>query len=241
MIYVSMTGAKEAMQRQDVLSNNLANVNTVGFRAQLHAFRAVPLQNDSAASTRVFGTETTTGYNDAQGPMQQTGRSLDVAVQGSKSWLAFQGLDGTEAYSRAGDLTVGADGTLQTHSGLLAMGDGGPIQVPANASVQIAPDGTVNATTAGGRPTQIGRLKIVSSETPLVRGEDGLFRAQDGQPLPADENGRVVDGFLEGSNVSAVETMVNMITAARQFEAQMKMIQTAQSDGQAASKLLSMG
>lgn len=240
MIYLSMSGAKATMQRQDTLANNLANVSTVGFRAELQAFRAVPVQG-SGASTRVYALESTPGHDSSAGNVSATGRNLDVAMKGN-AWLAVQGLDGTEAYTRAGSLDVSADGTLVTRNGLAVLGDGGPIQVPPNSEVVIGGDGTVSAKSAAGRSTAIGKLKLVtpSAETPLTRGSDGLFRAADGE-LAADPTARVQDGALEGSNVSAVETMVAMITAARQFEAQMKMLQTAEADEKAAAQLLSLG
>ena len=238
MIYLSMSGAKATMQRQDTLAHNLANVSTVGFRAELAAFRAVPVEG-SGASTRVYALETTPGYDATPGPISGTGRNLDVAMKGA-AWLAVQGLDGTEAYTRGGSLDVSADGTLVTRAGLTVLGDGGPIQVPPNVQIGIGNDGTVSATAANGRSTSIGRLKLVTPEAPLTRGSDGLFRGADGE-LAADADARVQDGALEGSNVSAVETMISMIAAARQFEAQMKMLQTAESDEKAAAQLLSMG
>lgn len=238
MIYLSMAGAKATMQRQDVLANNLANASTTGFRAELHAFRAVPVQG-SGASTRVYALESTPGYDDSPGVVGNTGRNLDVAMRGN-AWLAVQGLDGTEAYTRNGALDVLADGTLVTQTGLTVLGDGGPIQVPAGSEVSIGADGTVSARAANGRSTNVGRLKLVTPEAPLERGNDGLFRAADGD-LPADQTARLQDGALEGSNVSPVETMVAMITAARQFEAQMRMVQTAESNEKAAAQLLSLG
>jgi flagellar basal-body rod protein FlgF len=236
MIYLSMAGAKAAMQRQDVLSHNLANVSTVGFRAELAAFRAVPVQGDGA-STRVYALETTVGYDGASGVVQATGRPLDVAMKGN-AWLSVQALDGTEAHTRAGALDVDASGQLVTKGGLTVLGDGGPIAVPPNSEVSIAPDGTVSAKQPGGRPLPLGKLKLVTPEAPLVRGTDGLFRAAEGE-LPADPNARLQDGALEGSNVSAVETMVSMIAAARQFEHQMKLLQLAERQEQQATKLLS--
>jgi flagellar basal-body rod protein FlgF len=236
MIYLSMAGAKAAMQRQEVLSHNLANVSTVGFRAELAAFRAVPVQGDGA-STRVFALETTIGYDPSAGNVQATGRALDVALKG-QSWLAVQALDGTEAYTRAGALDVDAQGQLVTRQGLAVLGDGGPITVPPNSEVTIAPDGTLSAAVPGGKPTPVGKLKLVTPEQPLARGTDGLFRAAEGE-LPADPNARLQDGALEGSNVSAVQTMVAMIAAARQFEQQMKLLQIAERQEQIASKLLS--
>jgi len=236
MIYLSMAGAKAIMQRQDALAHNLANASTPGFRAEMTAFRAVPVLGDGA-STRVYALESTPGYNAEPGAVQPTGRNLDVALKGN-SWLAVQGLDGTEAYTRAGSLDTDAEGLLVTKTGLAVLGDGGPITIPANAQVQIAPDGTVSAAVGNAKPQTVGKLKLVTPEAPLQRGEDGLFRAPDGD-LSADPNARVQDGALEGSNVSAVETMIAMIAASRQFEQQMKMVHSAQEKEQAATKLLS--
>jgi len=238
MIYLSMSGAKATMQRQDVLANNLANASTTGFRAELQAFRAVPVRGDGA-STRVYALETTTGYDPASGPLQQTGRPLDVALQGN-AWLAVQGFDGTEAYTRMGSLQVDAEGTLMTSGGRTVLGDGGPIQLPPDSTPQIAADGTLTVRQPNGSLTPVGRLKLVTPEAPLARGDDGLFRAAEGD-LPADPNARLQDGALEGSNVNPIENMVAMIAAARQFEAQMKMLQTAEKDEQSAGQLLSLG
>jgi flagellar basal-body rod protein FlgF len=236
MIYLSMTGAKATMQRQDALAHNLANASTPGFRAEMTAFRAVPVLGQGA-STRVYALESTPGYNAEPGAVQATGRNLDVALKGH-AWLAVQGLDGTEAYTRAGTLDLDAEGLLITKTGLTVLGDGGPITIPANAQVQIAPDGTISAAVGNNKPQSVGRLKLVTPETTLQRGEDGLFRAPEGD-LSADPNARLQDGALEGSNVSAVETMIAMIAAARQFEQQMKMVGSAQEKEQAAAKLLS--
>ena len=236
LIYLSMSGAKATMQRQDVLAHNLANASTTGFRAELQAFRAVPVRGDGA-STRVYALESTIGYNAAPGPLMSTGRNLDVAVQGN-AWLAVQGLDGAEAYTRAGALEVNAEGALVTSAGLPVLGDGGPITLPDNALVEFASDGTVTATVGNGRPQNVGRLKLATPEVPMIRGTDGLFRPTGGD-LTADPNARVQGGALEGSNVSPVETMVAMIAAARQFEQQMKMLQSAEQKEQVAAKLLS--
>ena len=235
LIYLSMAGAKATLQRQDTLANNLANASTTGFRAEMQAFRAVPVRGDGA-STRVYALESTIGHDTRSGPVQSTGRPLDVAVQGN-AWLAVQSLDGTEAYTRAGSLQLSAEGQLVTPGGLPVLGDGGPITVGVNASVEIAADGSISATTGNGRPQQVGKLKLAASEAPLNRGADGLFRAADGD-LAADATARVQSGALEGSNVSAIETMVAMIAAARQFEQQMKMLQGAEQREQGAAKLL---
>ena len=236
VIYLTMAGAKASMQRQDVLANNLANASTPGFRAELTAFRSVPVLGDGA-STRVYAIESTPGYNAEPGPIATTGRSLDVAMKGN-AWLAVQSVAGTEAYTRNGALDVDSEGQLVTRGGLPVQGDGGPITVPQNAQVMIGVDGTVSATLQGERPQVVGRLKLVTPEAPMQRGVDGLFRG-DGGDLEADPNARVANEALEGSNVSPVESMVSMIAAARQFEQQMKMLQTAQEREQSATRLLS--
>ena len=235
MIYLSMAAAKATMHRQEVVSHNLANVSTNGFRAELAAFRAVPVRGDGASS-RVYALESTVGYSNAPGTVQTTGRPLDVAVKGN-SWLAVQALDGTEAYTRAGALEVNAEGVLTDVQGRPVVGDGGPLTIPANAEVEVASDGTVSAKVGRERPQPLGRLKLVTPEAALQRGTDGLFRAAEGD-LAADPAARVQSGALEGSNVNAVESMVAMIAAARQFEQQMKALQTAEQKEQSATKLL---
>jgi flagellar basal-body rod protein FlgF len=241
IIYTAMTGASAAMHRQQVLSNNLANVSTNGFRAEMATFRAVPLRGEGA-TTRVFALEATAGHLDTPGSMMSTGRNMDIAAVG-QAYFAIQGLDGNEAYTRAGALQVNAEGVLVGHSGLPMLDDAGaPINIPPNAQVLIAPDGTVSAKEGNQLPAAVGRLKMVTpgEEARLKRGEDGLFRGLDGNPLQQDPEARLADGMLEGSNVNAVEAMVGMITVARQFEIQMRMLQGAEKNDQSASQLLNL-
>ncbi|WP_428003358.1 flagellar basal body rod protein FlgF [Acidovorax sp.] len=241
IIYTSMTGANAAAHRQAVLANNLANVSTNGFRAEMSTFRSVPLQGDGS-TTRVFALEATSGHVDTPGPVQRTGRALDAMPIG-KSWFAVQGLDGVEAYTRNGGLEVSPTGALLTNTGLPVLSDGGgPIDVPPGSEVSLGSDGTLTAKTAGQPPATIGRLKLATPtpEDPLKRGDDGLFRTTSGDPLPNDANARLLAGAIEGSNVNAVETMVGMIAASRQFEQQIKMLQTAETNDKAASQLLSI-
>ena len=238
LIYTAMSGAKHLMHRQDALAQNLANASTTGYRADTVAFRAVPVDGGTAG-TRVFSIETTVGADLTPGPMQSTGHALDVAVQG-EGWLAVQARDGAEAYTRAGNLQVSAENTLQLPSGLLVLGDGGPITVPPNAQLSIGADGTVSAMTPGSRAiTTIGRLKLVNppAET-MKKGADGLFRQASGEAAAADENVRVAEGMLEGSNVNVVEALVGMIAVARQFEMQMKLLSTAEQNELKASSLV---
>jgi flagellar basal-body rod protein FlgF len=240
MIYTAMTGANAAQQRQQLLANNLANASTPGFRAELSTFRAVPVRGDGS-STRVFALEATAGHSDAAGPVTNTGRALDVAARGN-AYFAVQGLDGTEAYTRGGALEVNADGTVVNPQGLPMLGDGGPLVAPANAQIDVGEDGTVSARVGNQPPQSLGKIKLVTpdADNRLKRGEDGLFRGLQGDPLPTDATARLQSGALEGSNVNPIEAMVGMIAVARQFEVQMKLLQNGETNDKTAAQLLSM-
>jgi Flagellar basal body rod protein len=186
--------------------------------------------------------EATAGHLDTPGAAQRTGRSLDAMTTGN-SWFAVQALDGTESYTRNGSFEVSPEGTLLTGNRLVVLDDGGaPITVPTGAQVAIGLDGNLSAKTGNQPPTSIGRLKLVTpaAEDPLRRGDDGLFRARSGDPLPFDANARLNVGVLEGSNVNAIEAMVGMIQTARQFETQMRLLQTAESNDRSAGQLLGL-
>ena len=241
LIYTAMTGANAAAHRQSVLANNLANASTNGFRAELSTYRSVPLRGDGA-TTRVFALEATAGHLDLPGPAQHTGRNLDVMAT-RNAWFGVQALDGAEAYTRNGSLEIGTDGSLQTSNGLTVLSDGGaPITVPAGAELSFGGDGSVSAKVHGQPSSVVGRLKMVtpSPDDPLKRGDDGLFRSASGDPLPNDARARLQAGVLEGSNVNPIETMVGMIQTARQFEQQMRLLQTAESNDRSAGQLLSL-
>ena len=241
LIYTAMTGAKHILEQQANTSHNLANATTTGFRAQLDSFRAVPVVNQGL-QTRAFVVDSTVGSDFTPGPIQSTGRDLDVAVQG-KGWIAVQLEDGTEAFTRNGSFKVSENGVLQTQNGLNVMGDGGPIAIPPDITLTIGGDGTVSAiaTTGSKAVNALGRIKLVNPpEDTIVRGDDGLFRLRNGETADADGNVRVVGGSLEGSNVNVVDAMVSMISLARQFEMHMNMLKNAENNANKASQLLSL-
>ncbi|MFN3375290.1 MAG: flagellar basal-body rod protein FlgF [Burkholderiaceae bacterium] len=241
LIYTAMTGATAAAHRQAVLANNLANASTNGFRAEMVSFRSVPIQGDGS-KTRVFALEATSGYLDTPGPVQRTGRNLDAMAAGN-TWFAVQGLDGVEAYTRMGSFQVSPAGQLVTSTGLTVLSDGGaPIDVPPNAEITLGSDGTITAKQPGQPPAAVGRLKLATPtpEDPLRRGDDGLFRTTTGDPMPGDANARMLAGALEGSNVNPVASMVGMIAASRQFEQQMRLLQTTETNDKTASRLLNI-
>ena len=240
VIYIAMTGAREVTRQQAAVAHNLANVSTHGFKQELSVFRALPVVGEGA-KTRAFVLETTPRTDFTAGTIQQTGRALDVAVRGA-GWIAVQGPDGREAYTRMGQLEVGQNGFLQTVHGHLVLGDAGPIAVPPDQEVAIAPDGTVSAIPVGENRNAVtiaGRIRLVNPpEGDLERGQDGLFRLRNGQPAPVDANVRLAAGALETSNVNPAEALVQMISLARQFELQMRLIRSADENARAADKLL---
>ena len=242
LIYTAMTGASHVLQQQAAVSENLANVNTPGFRAVLSTFRAVPLVGEGLP-TRAFVADSTPGADFAPGIFQQTGRDLDVAVNGA-GWIAVQGADGKEAYTRNGSLQVTPNGVLQTRTGQNVVGDGGPITIPPDTAVTFAKDGTISTVPTTDQVTSVvvvGRLKLVNPpEDQLERGGDGLFRLKDGTTANADANVGVVPGSLEGSNVNTVEAIVSMISLARKFDMQMKMLQSADNNARQASQIMSI-
>ncbi len=242
LIYTAMTGAKHILEQQANTSHNLANAATTGFRAQLDSFRAVPVIGEGLP-TRAFVVDATVGSDFTPGPIQNTGRELDVAVQG-KGWIALQLEDGTEAYTRNGSFKISENGVLQTQSGINVMGDAGPIAIPPDVTVTVGKDGTVSAITTVGKPgaaTPLGRIKLVNPpEDTIARGDDGLFRIKGGGEADADANVVVIGGSLEGSNVNVVDAMVDMISLARQFEMHMNLLKNAESNEQKASQLMSL-
>jgi len=240
MLYVAMTGAQQTLKAQTVNNHNLANVSTTGFRADLAAFRAQAVDGTGYAS-RVYATNGTIGWDDNSGALLSTGRDLDVAVNG-KGWIAIQGPDGKEAYTRAGNLQVDANGQLMTATGRPVLGDGGPITVPPYTSIFFAQDGSISIVAQGQTPdttSTVGRIKLVNPANDQVeRGDDGLFRMKDGSEAPADAAVKLDSGVLESSNVNTAEAMVNMIELARQFEMQVKAIRTAEENANAATQLM---
>lgn len=242
-IYTAMGAANAALNRQAVTANNLANASTNGFRAQLTATRAVPVEGPTL-QTRTLVAESTPYSDESMGPVMQTGRPLDVALP-QDGWLAVQRADGSEGYTRNGNIEVDSEGMLRV-GGLPLIGDGGPLNAPPQAQLTIAPDGSITARGAGDEPSalaQIGQIKMVKANMrTLRRGDDGLFLVADSAAnpvLPREPALRLAPGAIEGSNVSPVKSMVDMIANARSFDMQMKVITTVDENAKSANQLLS--
>ncbi len=239
-MYVAMTGATQTMRAQAEVAHNLANADTVGFKAQMSAFQPLTVQGPGLA-TRVNGVAFGEGVDLRQGGQIDTGRTLDIAVQGN-GWIAVQGADGIEGYTRAGDLRLTADGMLTDARGNLVLGDGGPISVPQSTQVSIGSDGTISAIPMGQTPntvSAVGRIKLVNPPPgDLSMGTDGLMHMAGGATANADPAVSIKSGALESSNVNPSKMLVQMIELSRQYELQVRGLKGADENAQAATKLL---
>jgi flagellar basal-body rod protein FlgF len=240
-LYVAMTGAKQIMQAQAVNNHNIANINTIGFRADGVSFVSQPIYGDGYP-TRVNAVASDSGTDFSSGVMQSTGRELDVAVNG-KGYITVRGLDGKEAYTRAGDLRVTAAGNVTTASGLAVLTESGPLNVPPATDVTIGNDGTVSVLPLGLSPVavaQTDRIKLVNP-TPgsLQKGDDGLLRLKDGTTAPTDPNVTLTSGMLESSNVNAAQSLINMIELQRLYDFQIKSMNSTDQTEQTSEQLMS--
>lgn len=242
MLYVAMSGARETALAQARNTHNLANASTTGFKASLDAFASLPVAGP-VHPTRTYAQTQDMQVDFSPGALQATGRDLDVAVNG-EGWIAVQAPDGTEGYTRAGDLRVDAFGQLTTGTGLPVLGDGGPIAIPPFETLEVGNDGTISIRPLGQEANALAfvdRIRLVNPDpAELVRGDDGLIRHVDAVEQPADAAVTLVAGVLESSNVNTVDAMVRMIDLARHFEMQVKMMKTAEDNDAASAALLRM-
>jgi len=240
LLYVAMSGAKESLLAQSNNSHNLANVNTPGFMEDLNQFRSMPVFGPGYP-TRVYSMDERPDINFTKGPLQNTGNPLDVAVK-RNGFLAIQAPDGSEAYTRRGDLKVDANGIVTNGEGLPVIGNNGPIALPPHDMIEIAADGTITILPEGSTPEAlaiIDRIKLVEPPlSDLIKGEDGLLRLKDGSEAQAEAAMELVSGALEGSNVSAADALVGMIELSRQFELQVNMMKTTEEMDGASVRLM---
>jgi flagellar basal-body rod protein FlgF len=244
-LYIAMSGAKQSLQAQNSNANNLANMQTVGFKSDLEWFRSRPV-NGAGYPTRVYAMVEKPGTDFSPGALQTTGRDLDVAINGD-GWIAVQGgdYDSKEAYTRAGDLRITPEGLLKTGAGLQVLGQDGPITIPPAEKVTIGNDGTISIIPLGaGNATtmiEVARIKLVKPDiSELEKQGDGLLHTKNGQPLTPDADVRLNPGVLEGSNVNAFTAMVEMIELAKNYELQTKVMKNTDENSAATAKLMQM-
>ena len=243
-LYISMSGAKQNMYAQQANANNLANVDTTGFKKDFASARSMPVFGEHHPS-RAYAMTERPGTDFSEGPMKQTGRDLDVAIQGS-GWISVEPEPGDEAFTRTGDLMIDVNGILRTGDGMPVLGNGGPVALPPADKVEIGADGTVSVVPAGGPADQlidVDRIKMVDPPPEEIeKTDDGLVRRKPDFEIegeePADAEVRLASGFLEGSNVNAVESLIQNLELARQYEMQVKAMQTADENSQHVAQLL---
>ncbi len=243
MLFVAMSGATETMLAQANNNNNMANANTPGFLQDLNQFRSMPVFGDGHP-TRVYAMNERPATSFVKGQMQQTGNDLDIAVR-DQGWIAVQAPDGSEAYTRRGDLKVNANGILTNGAGLPVIGNGGPVALPPEGKVEIGSDGSITIRPIGSTPEAlavIDRIKLVNpASEDLVKGDDGLMRLKGGNDADPDASVTVVSGAVESSNVNVVDSLVTMIELSRRYEAQVKMMKTAKEIDESAATIMRMG
>lgn len=243
MLYVAMTGASQNALAQRAHANNLANISTSGFQRDLEQARSMPVFGDSFPA-RAYAMTERPATDFRPGALQETGRDLDIAI-GGDGFIAVQSPDGSEAYVRTASLNIDALGVLRAGNGMPVMGNGGPIAVPPEQKVEIGQDGTISIRAMGEGPrvmAEVDRIKLVNPDVKtLNKGLDGMIHTKSGQPADADANVQVVSGFLEASNVNAVEEMTSVLALSRQFELHVKMMTTAKEGDEAMARVLQIG
>jgi flagellar basal-body rod protein FlgF len=240
LIYTAVSGLSSSMVRQRMIANNMANAQTIGFRAETMQYTPMTLEGPSLEVRSMNSTEVR-GASMKAGSITQTGGKLDIAMSGD-AMLAVQAPDGSEGYTRRGDLSVSATGVLQNGDGLPVIGENGPISVPPGSVISIAQDGAVmssNPQTPEQPPVQIEKVKLVNWRGGNVEKDlTGLFRAPAGGVLPTDEEARVLPGALEQSNVDPTAVLVEMVEAQRLFDIRTKLIATARELDEGSASLM---
>jgi flagellar basal-body rod protein FlgF len=238
MVYTALSGLRSQMNAQASIANNIANASTIGYRSDRVTFDRMVLSG-SPLNTRTMAAEEVTDADRRAGTIVQTGRPLDIAVAGD-SWIAVQATDGTEAYTRRGDLNVAPSGVLETGDGFPVMGSGGPITVPPHQSISIAGDGTVSIVPPGGdQPVAIDRIKLASPEgSNTTKGLDNNLHVKGGGVLPHDMDATVQSGALEQSNVNLTQALVDMIENQRSYEVQANLLKEAKAMDESTASLM---
>lgn len=235
-IYTAARGATLTMESQAIKANNLANANTIGFRADFDKVKTFKLK-DTDLDSRWLPQLENGGSSQAQGSIKATNRDLDAAIVGN-GMFAVMDQNGNEAYTRDGEMAIDSNGNL-TISGKKVIGNGGVITIPQHDRLQIDSQGRISISVNGGRMVESAKLKLVSPKSQdLQKGIDGLFHTKDGLSLNESENVSIQSGALEDSNVNAVQELVASMDLGRQFEMQVKLMACADKMAASSNSLL---
>ncbi|MEM7027323.1 MAG: flagellar basal body rod protein FlgF [Pseudomonadota bacterium] len=242
MLYLAMTSASNSLLGQAVVSNNLAHMNIPAFKSDFEQFRSMPVFGDGLP-TRVYALQERPGIDFSDGTIRKTGNPLDFAING-EGWIAVQAPDGSEAYTRRGDMHVNNLGLLENGDGHLVLGNGGTIALPPAEKVEVAVDGTISIRPSGQDEKTIAvvdRIKLVNPiDADLVKGQDGLFRMRSGELADIDASIRLAPESLESSNVNMISAMVRMIELSRRYEMDIKNIQAVKENDEVATRIMAM-
>lgn len=244
MIHISGRAMQGIMARQTAVANNMANSDTIGFRAEIVNANARYVEREQTFDSRAVTDEYVLQADMNAGAFMATGRPLDVALNGD-ALLAVQSPDGSEGYTRRGDLMMSETGLVSTADGHPVLGENGPLTLPDADSVSIAKDGTVWVVPRGGdpdNPVQADRLKLVSPQgSEIVKQNDTLFHVRGGGALPSDPEARLTPETLEKSNVNMSQALVDMIEVSRAWETQVKMLKAAQEMDEQGASIMKIG
>ena len=234
--YTAMTAASRSMSSLQVRANNLANVNTPGFRADLEQAKSVAVEGYGYDSRHLAQVQNN-GVSLAPGALMATGRELDFAIRG-KGLIALEGPKG-ELYTRNGSMQVDAELRL-TINGRPVLGEGGPIVLPEYDSLHIGSDGMVSVIPRGDfLSAEVDRIKRVDVPAAnLVKDASGLLATKDGEPATVDDEVVLASGFLEASNVSSIDQLVATMSLNRLFETQVKMMKAAEDLSEAGNRMI---
>ncbi|MBL7481097.1 flagellar basal-body rod protein FlgF [Legionella bononiensis] len=244
ILYNAISGGRSDFKRQELIANNLANINTPGFKADLYQAQTMYMNDANGVNDKngqSFIVQGPNGIDLSPGEIIPTGRDLDIAIDG-EGWMAVKDSQGKEAYTRGGSLRLDVNRQLITASGKVVLGDGGPISIPPAKSIEIGNDGTITIIPLDGDIKSLAildRIKLVTlDKTNIVKNDEGLLQLKQGGVAKADATVKLINGAIEGSNVKAIDQMVGMISAGREFDAQMKILSTVDDNGQKLAQLL---
>ena len=215
--YIALSRQMVLKRELDITANNIANMSTTGFKVEsliIGSEPGAPAFNDQIKTPANFAYDNGLGRDFKQGPLSQTGNSLDLAIEGDGVFFTLNGPNGP-LYTRNGAFTLGADGSIMSQDGKTLMGDGGPILIdPKKASPTISADGVVSQ-----GDERIGKIGLVRIDalSALSKQGDGTFALNGNQTATPATNAKLSQGFIEGSNVNSIKEITRLVEINRAY------------------------